>query len=66
MAEPLKIHIDGVTRDMTPEEEKDHLARQAASPSVDLPPLQPSAKDILDLLVKGGILTEEQVATLFK
>ena len=65
MAEPLKIHIDGVTRDMTPEEERDHLARQAASPSVDLPP-QPSAKDILDLLVKGGILTEEQVATLFK
>jgi hypothetical protein len=63
--ERLQTHIDGVTRDMTPEEEKDHLARQAALPSVDLPPPQPSeplVKTILDILVRGGLLAEAEAA----
>jgi hypothetical protein len=62
--ERLKTHVDGVTRDMTPEEEAWFRNLQASMPNAPLPAPQPSAKDILDLLVKGGVLTEEQVATL--
>jgi len=65
MAERLQTHIDGETRDMTPEEEAEHLARQANAPPAWEPQPPPTVEQLVfDALVKGGVISQKQADTL--